>query len=148
MDVLTRAKAPVVDGTWGGAAGDGPVNLIDRRDVADVARIALLQERFASSQRAYHLTGPGSVTMPQVAGELSHLLGRAVTYHHRTTFDHRVHLMKAGSSEMVAELLLELDLIFKEGILSETTATVGELLGRPARSVSAWLSENLQDFTR
>ncbi|WP_422632233.1 hypothetical protein [Sphingobium sp.] len=86
--------------------------------------------------------------MPQVAGELSHLLGRAVTYHHRTTFDHRVHLMKAGSSEMVAELLLELDLIFKEGILSETTATVGELLGRPARSVSAWLSENLQDFTR
>lgn len=148
MDVLNRAKTPVIDGSWGGAAGDGAVNLIDRRDVADVARIALLQNQLTSSQRAYHLTGPACVSMPRVADELSLLLGRAVTYQHRSAADHRQLLIESGVKEMVADLLLGLDLIFREGILAETTTTVSDLLGRPARSVSAWLSENLDGFAR
>lgn len=146
MDVLNRAKAQVVDGTWGGAAEDGAVNLIDRRDVADVARIALLQGRYVSSQRAYHLTGPASVTMPEIAGLLSKLLGRTVTYQRRTAAEHRIDLIRAGSTEMVADLLLGLDLIFRESVMSETTSTVSELLERPARSVSDWLADNLDGF--
>lgn len=148
MDVLTRAKTPVAAENWGGTAGDGLVNLIDTRDVADVARVALLDARFPSSQRAYHLTGPACVTMPQVAEKLSRLLGRAVTYQHRSVADHRGLLISSGVREMVADLLLGLDRIFREGVLAETTTTVGDLLGRPARTVSDWLKENLDDFTK
>ena len=53
-----------------GAAGDGRVNFIDIRDVAEVARIALLEKIEPTSQRAYHLSGPRAWTMNQVAQEL------------------------------------------------------------------------------
>jgi len=148
VDTLNRAKAPVAEATWGGAAGDGLVNLIDSRDVAEVARVALLDELFLSSQRAYHLTGPACVTMPQVAEELSKLLDRPVTYQHRTRAEQRALLIASGSSEMVTDLLLGLDRIFREGVLAETTTTVSDLLGRPARSVVQWLTDNLNGFMK
>jgi NAD(P)H dehydrogenase (quinone) len=34
VDILARAGTPVANDTWGGAAGEGLVNLIDTRDVA------------------------------------------------------------------------------------------------------------------
>jgi len=145
-NTLARAGEPVSQNNWGGAAGDGLVNLIDTRDIADVARIALLDERFSRSQRAYHLTGPGPVSMLEVAEELSRLLGRTVEYRQRTIDAHRAILLASGVSEMVAELLLGLDRLFAESVLNETTNTISDLTGRKARPVSAWLSDNLALF--
>lgn len=146
VDVLARARAPVASGTWGGTAEDGLVNLIDTRDVADVARAALLDDRFLHSQRAYHLTGPGPVSMPGIADELSRLLGRPVSYARRTRDEHRAILVASGLTEMVADLLLGLDRIFREGVLAETTATVTDLTGRKPRSVADWLLQNQGAF--
>lgn len=146
VDVLARAKKPVAEGHWGGTAGDGKVNLIDTRDIADVARIALLDDRFIGAQRAYHLTGPHAVSMPEIAEELSSILGRTVSYHHRTHAEHREYLVASGVNEMVADLLLGLDRIFREGVLAETTTTVPELTGKNARSVADWLLENAAGF--
>jgi NAD(P)H dehydrogenase (quinone) len=146
VDVLARARTPVASGTWGGTAEDGQVNLIDTRDVADVARVALLDEQFLGSQRAYHLTGPGAVTMPEIADELSRLLERPVTYLRRTREEHRDVLVSSGVSEMVADLLLGLDRIFREGVLAETTRTVTDLTGKDARPVSGWLFDNRVAF--
>src|SRR6266850_3546329 len=58
VDILKRAAGQIAAGSWAGAAGEGRVNFIDTRDVADVARVALLEEFSSESQRAYHLTGP------------------------------------------------------------------------------------------
>lgn len=146
VDVLARAKAPVASSTWGGTAEDGRVNLIDIRDVADVARIALLDERFLDAQRAYHLTGPGAVSMPEIAKELSRLLDRPVTYARRTRAEHREVLVSSGVSEMVADLLLGLDRIFREDVLAETTTTVTDLTGKEARSAADWLFDNRGAF--
>jgi NAD(P)H dehydrogenase (quinone) len=147
MSVLARAQHAVANGAWGGTAGEGRVNLIDARDVADVARVALLDDRFPGSQRAYHLTGPETVSMPEVADELSRLLGRTIGYQHRTAADHRRMLIASGATEMVADLLLGLDRIIRESVLAETTNTVTELTGNKARSVESWLSDNLLEFT-
>ncbi len=146
VDVLARAKGPVANGAWGGTAEDGLVNLIDTRDVADVARIALLDDRFLDSQRAYHLTGPRAVSMPEIAAELSRLLDRCVEYAPRTREEHRAILLASGVSEMVADLLLGLDRIFREGVLAETTSTVTDLTGKEARSPAAWLVDQLEGF--
>lgn len=148
VDILARAGAPVSQGAWGGAAGDGRVNLIDTRDVADAARVALLDTAFASSQRAYHLTGPATVSMPEVADELTHLLGKTVTYHHRTPDEQREVLIGSGTSDLVADVLLGIDRLFRESVLAETTATFTDLTGRAPRSAAAWLSENIALFER
>lgn len=148
VDILARAGAPVAQDTWGGAAGNGSVNLIDTRDVADSAFAALLDDAHVTSQRAYHLTGPKAVSMPEIANELSGLLGRVVTYQHRSPAEQREKLLASGLSEFVADLLLGLDRLFYESVLAETTSTVRELTGHAPRPVTDWLSDNISVFQK
>jgi uncharacterized protein YbjT (DUF2867 family) len=148
VDILARAGAPIANDTWGGAAGDGLVNLIDTRDVAESAFAVLLDDAHVSSQRAYHLTGPTAVSMPEIADELSGLLGRAVTYQHRSPAEQREKLLASGLSEFVADLLLGLDRVFYESTLAETTTTVRELTGHAPRPVTDWLSDNISLFRK
>ena len=101
----------------------------DTRDVADVARIALLEEIEPASQRAYHLSGLRAWTMKQVAEKLARLLGHSVTYVDRSPAEQREALLSAGFSPLVAELLVGLDQMFRESTIAETTSTVEELTG-------------------
>jgi NAD(P)H dehydrogenase (quinone) len=148
VDILARAGAPIANDTWGGAAGDGLVNLIDTRDVADSAFAVLLHDAHVTSQRAYHLTGPTAVSMPGIADELSGLLGRAVTYQHRSPAEQREKLLASGLNEFVADLLLGLDRLFYESVLAETTSTVRGLTGHAPRPVTDWLSDNISLFRK
>jgi uncharacterized protein YbjT (DUF2867 family) len=145
-DVLKRAGAPVAAGNWAGAAGNGAANFIDTRDVAEAARIALLEDVPDGSQRAYHLSGPRNWTMQQVAEELSRLLGRRVVYNDRSPTEHRGALLASGQPPLVVDLLLGLDRLFRESALAETTATFEKLTGKPPRSLSEWLRENITLF--
>jgi len=147
VDILNRAAAQVTAGSWSGAAGHGRANFIDTRDVADVARVALLDSSAVSFQRAFHLTGPRAWSMQEIAAELSLLLGRRVTYGERSPEEQRSALVDAGTSEFVAELLLGLDQVFRESALAETTTTVQELTGHPPRTLPQWLQENLALFS-
>lgn len=146
MEVLARAGQAVRAGNWGGAAGDGLVNLIDARDVADSARAVLLDPAATDWQRVFHLTGPRAWTMPQVAAELSRLLGRKVDYRHRSPDEQRAVLVGAGTSEFVAGVLVGLDRAMRESLLQEDTSTVQRLTGHAPRGLSAWLEENLASF--
>jgi NAD(P)H dehydrogenase (quinone) len=148
MDVLKRAGSTVATGTWAGAAGNGRVNLIDTRDVAASARIALLEDVATSSKRAYHLTGPGNWTMPQIAEELSGLLGHEVIYGHRSPAAQHYALVANGLSPFVADILVGLDRIFHDSVLTERTFTVEDLTGNPPRSPSDWLRENIDIFKK
>jgi uncharacterized protein YbjT (DUF2867 family) len=145
-DVLKRAGAPVAAGNWSGAAGNGAVNFIDTRDVAEAARIALLEDVADQSQRAYHLSGPRSWTMQEIAEELSRLLGRDVIYNARSYEEHRAALLASGQPPLIVDLLLGLDRLFSESALAETTSTFEKLTGKPPRSVSDWLRENISLF--
>jgi uncharacterized protein YbjT (DUF2867 family) len=145
-DILRRGGSQIAAGSWAGAAGDGRVNFIDTRDIADVARVALMEEFSPESQRAYHLTGPRTWTLQQVAEELSTLLGRPVVYHHRSPREQRAALLADGLTPFVADLLLGLDQMFRESTLAETTSTVENLTGKKPRSLRDWLAENIGVF--
>src|SRR2546426_1439790 len=71
--VLKRLGPQIAAGSWAGSAGNGRVNFIDIRDVAEVARIALLEEIEPTSQRAYHLSGPRAWTMDRSEEHTSEL---------------------------------------------------------------------------
>jgi NAD(P)H dehydrogenase (quinone) len=146
VDILRRAGSQAANGSWGGAAGNGLANFIDTRDVADVARIALLDHSGSNAQRAYHLTGPRAWTMREIALELSHLLDRPVEYEERSPEQQRAALIGAGLTDFVADLLLGLDRLFKESALAETTSTVEQLTGHAPRSLPQWLRENVFAF--
>ena len=144
--VLKRLGPQIAAGSWAGSAGNGRVNFIDIRDVAEVARIALLEKIEPTSQRAYHLSGPRAWTMNQVAEELAHLLGHPVTYVDRSPAEQREALLGAGLSPLVADVLVGLDQMFRESVIAETTSTVEELTGKAPRSLTEWLTDNLDVF--
>jgi len=144
--VLKRLGPQIAAGSWAGAAGNGRVNFIDIRDVAEVARIALLENVEPTSQRAYHLSGPRAWTMSQVAEELARLLGQPVTYVDRSPAEQREALLGAGLSPPVADVLVGLDQMFRESVIAETTSTVEELTGKAPRSLTEWLTDNLNVF--
>lgn len=146
MDVLTRSGPAVARGDWGGAAGEGVVNLIDVRDVADAARTVLLEPASSTWQRAFHLTGPRAWSMPEIAAELSRLLGRSVNYQQRTPAMQREYLLASGLSEFVAGVLVGLDQAFYQSALREDTSTVQLLTGHAPRSLGDWLRANLALF--
>jgi uncharacterized protein YbjT (DUF2867 family) len=145
-DILKRSAGQIATGSWTGAAGNGRVNFIDTRDVARVARIALLEHVGPESQRAYHLTGPRAWTMQQLADELSRLLGHPVIYNHRSPDEQRAALLTGGLSPFVADLLVGLDQMFRESVLGETTSTIEDLTGESSRELSEWLAENVALF--
>ena len=144
--LLKRAGADVAAGSWGGAAREGRANFIDTRDIAEVARVALLEDIEPESQRAYHLTGPRAWTMAQVAEELSRLLDKPVIYIDRTPEQQREVLLAAGHPPFVIGLLTGLDQLFRESVLGETTSTVEELTGKAPRPLTEWLTDNLAVF--
>ena len=146
IDILRRAAGQIAAGFWAGAAGEGRVNFIDTRDVADAARVALLEDINSDSQRAYHLTGPRAWTMQQIADQLSTLLGQPVAYNHRSPEQQRTTLLADGLPPLVADLLLGLDQVFRESVLAETTSTVEALTGKPPRTLQQWLVENIGIF--
>ena len=148
VEILARAGTAVAHDGWGGAAGDGRVNFIDTRDVADAAHAALLADVNANSQRAWHLTAARAWSMPEIAGELARLLGRPVAYQHRSPEQQRAVLLAAGANDFVAGLLLGLDQVFRDSALAETTLTVEAVTGHAPRALPQWLEENLALFRR
>ncbi|PZE62508.1 NAD(P)H-binding protein [Curtobacterium sp. MCLR17_044] len=133
---------------WGGAAGTLPANLIDVRDVGDVAtRLILSGAASGSVRRAYHLTGPDGLNMDAIAELISEAIGRTVTYTHRTPDEQRALLLSLGLPEMVVGLLVSIDVeALASGASTEKTSTVEDLLGRPARSIPDWVAENAELF--
>lgn len=146
FDTLARAGKPVQEGSWGGAAGHGIVNLIDTRDVADAAKAVLLDAESTDWQRAFHLTGPRAWSMDEVAGELARLLGKPVTYTQRTPAEERQRLLASGVNAFVADVLQGLDRTVRESSLQEETSTVRLLTGHAPRQLPDWLEENLSMF--
>lgn len=144
--ILRLNASSIASGTWGGAIGEGRVNYIDVRDIAEVARLALLQDVQSDTRKVYHLSGPRSWSMQELAAELSRLLEMEVRYQPRTEQQQRAFLLSAGLAPARVELLLELDRLFRDSGVSETTMTVQQLTGHPPRQVADWLSENIQMF--
>jgi NAD(P)H dehydrogenase (quinone) len=144
---LLRLIAPhVAAGNWGGAVGAGRNNYIDVRDIAEVARLALLADVEPDTARVYHLSGPRSWSVAELAAELSRLLGKDVRYQARTEQEQKELLLSTGLDAGRAGLLLGLDKLFRDSGISETTLTVEQLMGRAPRPVTDWLNDNIQLF--
>ena len=149
FSALIGAQAELVKANlWGGAAGTAVANLIDVRDVADVAvRLILSGQASGPTRRPYHLTGPGGISMDAIAEHLSTASGRTVNCVHRSPDEQRALLRSLGLPDMIVDILVGIDVeAFASGASSESTSTVEAVLGRPARSIPDWIDDNAALF--
>jgi uncharacterized protein YbjT (DUF2867 family) len=139
------ALAPAIDATsgFGSAAGKGRAGMVDARDVAAVAAVALTEPGHAGAH--YDVTGPEALSYQDVAVKLTAALGRPVSYVDAPDSAVRQALLGAGLSPWFADALVGLYQDYRRsgtvGYAAQVTDTVQRLTGRPARSLDDLLSE-------
>ncbi|WP_435056411.1 NmrA family NAD(P)-binding protein [Streptomyces venezuelae] len=143
---LLRLAPGVAQGVVLGTAGDAPFNHVDCRDVADVAAAALTRPDIAGG--TYTLTGPEAVSYPELAARLSALTGHRIRYVDLTPDELRDRLVReARMPGWLADHVTEIRQLAVTHPEAPTT-TVGDVLGRPPRTLDAFLHEHRAHFRR
>ncbi|WP_404953427.1 NmrA family NAD(P)-binding protein [Streptomyces sp. 147326] len=146
MQNLLRLAPAVAQGALLGAMGEAPCNYVDCRDIGDVAAAALTRPGIAGG--TYTLSGPEAVSHPELARRLAVLTGHRVRYVNLTPDElrddliHRAH-MPAWLADHVTEIQ-QLAIARPE----TPTGTVSHILGRPPRTLDAFLHEHRDHFRR
>ncbi len=137
--------APMIGhtGMFTGTTGDHPLNMVDARDVADVAAVALTSR--STRGQALVLTGPEAISYPEVADLLT-ALGRPTRYLDLPPDRMRSELDRMGQPGWLVEHLLEIQALTRTH--RETpTPTVRAVTGHEPRRLVDFLGEHLLAFT-
>jgi uncharacterized protein YbjT (DUF2867 family) len=128
------------------AMGDARVSLIDVRDVGAVAAM-ILGAPEGHNGKIYELNGPDAVTSAEIAGRLSHSIGRQVAFIDIPEETQRQAMLSAGMPAWQVAAVLELQEYYRSGACGRMDGVVAELLGRPARTLDGYLEETKAVFT-
>jgi uncharacterized protein YbjT (DUF2867 family) len=118
------------------SAGDGAEPWIDVNDVAEVMTAALLDTKHVG--RAYSLSGPRTLTLTQVAAELSDAIGRPIGYVALEPEQFVAELVRYGVPQEDAESVRDLFAVIRNHRSEYTSDGVQQVLGRAPRDFSDW----------
>jgi uncharacterized protein YbjT (DUF2867 family) len=121
------------------AAGDGGEAWIDTNDVGDVMTAALLDERHTGE--TYSLSGPRTLTMAEVAAELSTVTGRPVKYVDLEPEEFVAELVSYGQTLEDSEAVRDLFAVIRNHRSDYVSEGVQQVLGRAPRDFADWAQE-------
>jgi uncharacterized protein YbjT (DUF2867 family) len=142
---IPESTIPAIDtsGTFYADAGEARISMVDTRDVAAVAALALTEPGYAGAH--FDVTGPEALSYTDVAAKLTSVLGRRISYVGASDDAVRQALLGAGLTTWFAGALVGLYQDYRrsgtDGYAAQVTETVQLLTGRPARSLDDLLSE-------
>ncbi|MGF1615230.1 MAG: SDR family oxidoreductase [Gammaproteobacteria bacterium] len=124
--------------------GRGAVSLVDVRDIAAVAVVALMD--LCHRGRSYELTGPEPLSNDDVAEILSEVTHRPIRYVDISERQARDALLGQGMPVWLVEVLLELYAISRAGMAASISSAVQELLGRPPIHFRQFAADYAEQF--
>ena len=125
------------------ASGDGQIPFVDTRDVAAVARAALVGDDHHG--RTYTLTGPEALSYRRATEILSDVLERPLTYVEESMDEAWRRRRAAGDPVwLVAAQLAIAGYQRRGGPTERTTDTVERLTGRPPRSLRTFAEDRAE----
>ncbi len=139
QNAMMAAPSVVSEGSIYVPYKDGRLGLIDVRDLAECAVIALTRDGHVG--KTYTLTGPASISYYDVASELSGVLGKEVKYIDIPLEACREALTGMGLDDWTANAYVEYFGLFSQNGYDFTTDEVEKLTGRPARSFAQFASD-------
>ena len=122
------------------------VAMIDPRDVAAVAAVALTDE--GHDGETYTLTGPEAITFDRVAEGLSAVAGRHVQFVPVPDEAARQALVETGMPEFVAGQIVAVFGVLRQGAQDRTTDVVRAMTGREPRGFAEFIHEHAGLFRR
>lgn len=128
-------------------AGQGLVAFVDTRDIGSLAA-AVFADPDAHRGRGYTLTGPVAVTFDDVAGILTAALGRTIHYQPATVLGYVRHLRgrRLPLAQVAVQTVLHTNL--RHGDAARVDPTLERLLGRPGRTIEAYVHEHAATWAR
>ena len=132
------------------AVEDSKVSIVDVRDIAAVAVKALTNgrnnDRF--NDRVYTITGPEALSYYQIAGILSEVTGRKISYQNLSKEDFGSSLREAGVDEWFINIVLQiLDSYYKTGIAAQVTQDIEEITGEKPIPFYQFARDYVQSFS-
>ena len=112
-----------------GGAADGRVSSASRKDYADAAAVAILDESL--NGQILELSGDYAWNFDELAAAIGQIAGREVTYRNLGQAEHFEYLIGAGLDEGTAGFLTALDANIRDGLLSQTSGDLSRLTGKP-----------------
>jgi uncharacterized protein YbjT (DUF2867 family) len=125
------------------AFGAGKLSMIDVRDIGDFAA-RVLTEPAAHAGQVYTITGPASISMLDVAADLTRLHGRPIGLGEITPQDLTDAIVAAGMSRWVADVSgLEYGVAYAQGWGDYTTPDFTRVTGKPGRSFADFARDHV-----
>jgi NAD(P)H dehydrogenase (quinone) len=137
--LLDAAKRAVQGGKLIDARGDGRVAYVSREDVARVAAAVLLEPPPGS--QVLDLTGPDSLSGPDIAKLISEISGRPVEHQSIPVPALIEGMVQHGLPRPLAEVFASFDAGFAAGELAAVSDTVQRLTGEAPQSLGDFLRE-------
>jgi NAD(P)H dehydrogenase (quinone) len=129
------------DGVIRGPAGDGRLAPVARDDIADAA-VTVLLDGPAHTGHTYDLTGPTSVTLHDIAGDIARAAGVPVTYHPETLPEAYESRATYGAPAWEVEGWITSYAAIATGEMDAVTDHVQRLAGHPPLSMPEYLAAN------
>lgn len=126
--------------------GDGRTSPVAVDDVARVVA-AVLVNPAPHIGKTYHLTGPRSETMNDVAQEYSKALGRAITYHNIPADAWRDALIAHGLPAHLVHHLMTIAELHRAGRYDRMSGDVLTVSAQPPMTVEQFIQKNAGAFT-
>jgi uncharacterized protein YbjT (DUF2867 family) len=144
MENIPESTIPSIDqnGNFYANAGDARISMVDTHDVAAVAAVLLTEP--GHEREEHDVTGPEALSYADVAGRLTALLGRPITYVDVPDDAVRQALAGFGLGDWLVGALVELFADYRasgaDGYAAQVADTVQRLTGRSPRTLDQLLA--------
>lgn len=143
-NLLAAAAGVRHEGALFAPAEGARIAMIDRRDVAAVAAVALTADGLEG--QTHELTGPEAITYDRVAAALSAATGRGIPFVAVPDAAARQTLVGTGLPEFVAAQIVALFGALRRGAYDRTTDSVRALTGREPRPFAEFARDHAGFF--
>lgn len=135
-NLLAAAEQVAHEGRLYAPAATARIAMIDPRDVGAAAAAVLTTP--GHDGRTYVLTGPNAITYAQVAADLSAATARSVDFVDVPDEGAKQGMIQTGLPAFVADQIVKVFALARQGVAGQVTATVQSLTGTPPRPFASF----------
>lgn len=141
QNILSSAQNIAGDGKIYYGMGEGRIGMIDARDIAESAEVCAVSDRF--DDQILTLTGPERLSFYDVAGALTEILDRTITYVPVSPEQVEQFMRVRGGGAWTARVLRDYAKAYSEGWGDFVTGDVEQITGHAPRTFEEFAREIL-----